>query len=79
MGAPAGCLLAAVVLTGLLGAAWPTGVPLWLSLAAGMIALVGLYLLVGGGVGLGRQLAPFPKPVSHGTLRTRFRMKVALS
>ena len=64
-------LLAAALVAGLLGAAWPREASRWLAAAGGLAALVGAGLLVGGGAGLGRQLTPFPKPVADGELRQR--------
>jgi protein-S-isoprenylcysteine O-methyltransferase Ste14 len=62
-------LIVAIVATGVLGTAWPSGARSWLVVAAVPIGLCGAYLLVGGIAGLGRQLTPFPKPVEHGGLR----------
>lgn len=61
--------LAAAVATGVLGPAWPGTARPWLAVAGGVAALAGAGLLVGGGVGLGRQLTPFPRPVANGALR----------
>jgi protein-S-isoprenylcysteine O-methyltransferase Ste14 len=54
-------LLAAAVVTGMLGAAWPHAASPWLAAAGGVAALCG--------AGLGRQLTPFPRPVTDGELR----------
>jgi protein-S-isoprenylcysteine O-methyltransferase Ste14 len=62
-------LLAAAVVTGVVGAAWLAAASPWLAAAGGLAALCGAGLLVGGGAGLGRQLTPFPKPVADGELR----------
>lgn len=62
-------LVAAVVVTGLLGGSWPAAARPWLLAASVPLALVGLALFLGGGRGLGRQLTPFPKPVAGGGLR----------
>lgn len=61
--------LGAALVTGVLGAAWPTAASPWLAVVGGIVILAGACLLVGGGVGLGRQLTPFPRPVAEGTLR----------
>ena len=62
-------LLAVIVAAGVLGPAWPSSVRTWLAVAAGLVALAGLYLFLGGAAGLGRQLTPFPKPVEHGGIK----------
>ena len=62
-------LLAAAVVAGLAGAAWPPTASLWLAAAGVVAALAGAGLMVGGGAGLGRQLTPFPRPIDDGTLR----------
>jgi protein-S-isoprenylcysteine O-methyltransferase Ste14 len=62
-------LIAALVLGGLLGDAWPDAWHAYLIGASIPLALAGAYLLLGGGAGLGRQLTPFPKPVDDGALR----------
>ncbi len=54
-------LLAAAVVAGLLGAAWPRAASLWLAAAGGLAAIAG--------AGLGRQLTPFPRPMADGALR----------
>jgi protein-S-isoprenylcysteine O-methyltransferase Ste14 len=61
--------LAAAVTTGLLGAPWPPVARPWLATLGGAAVLAGLGLLLGGGAGLGRQLTPFPRPVSGGALQ----------
>ena len=61
--------LGAAVATGVLGPAWPGTARPWLAVPGGVAALAGAGLLVGGGVGLGRQLTPFPRPVANGALR----------
>ena len=62
-------LLAAAVVAGLVGAAWPPGASPWLAAAGGVAALAGVGLLLAAGAGLGRQLTPFPRPVDDGELR----------
>ena len=54
---------------GVFGAAWPAPARHWLAASGGLVALAGAALLVGGGVGLGRQLTPFPRPIADGALR----------
>jgi protein-S-isoprenylcysteine O-methyltransferase Ste14 len=61
--------LGAAVGAGVFGAAWPAPTRAWLAASGGLFALAGAALLVGGGVGLGRQLTPFPRPVADGVLR----------
>jgi protein-S-isoprenylcysteine O-methyltransferase Ste14 len=61
--------LGAAVATGLLGEAWPPAAKPWIAVPGGIAALAGVVLLVGGGVGLGRQLTPFPRPIADGALR----------
>jgi protein-S-isoprenylcysteine O-methyltransferase Ste14 len=61
--------LCAAVATGLLGTPWPAAARPWLAVPGGTAVLAGLGLLLGGCVGLGRQLTPFPKPISGGELR----------
>jgi len=61
--------LCAAVATGVLGSDWPPTTSHWLAAPGGVAVLVGAGLLVGGGVGLGRQLTPFPRPVAGGVLR----------
>jgi protein-S-isoprenylcysteine O-methyltransferase Ste14 len=58
-----------VVVTGILGPAWPRAWRVWLEIVAAPLALAGVLLLFGGGFGLGRQLTPFPKPVAEGDLK----------
>jgi protein-S-isoprenylcysteine O-methyltransferase Ste14 len=62
-------LLAVIIATGIMGPAWPSSVRTWLAVAAGLVALVGLYLFIGGTTGLGRQLTPFPKPTEHSDIK----------
>jgi protein-S-isoprenylcysteine O-methyltransferase Ste14 len=61
--------LGVAVATGLLGVAWPPAASPWLATLGCIAALAGAGLLVGGGFGLGRQLTPFPRPVTGGALR----------
>lgn len=62
-------LLAVAVAAGMLGTSWPPAAQLWLWIGGSVVLVGGLALLVGGGVGLGRQLTPFPKPAKTGELR----------
>ena len=62
-------VLALAIAAGVLGPAWPSATNPWLPAWGGVTALAGVGLLVGGGVGLGPQLTPFPKPVEDGSLR----------
>ena len=64
-------LLAAIVATGLVATAWPVAARLPLAIAAGLLAVGGAWLFVGGITGLGRQLTPFPRPVAQGSVRRR--------
>ena len=61
--------LCAAVAAGVFGMAWPKPARYWLAASGALFALAGVALLVGGGLGLGRQLTPFPRPVTNGTLR----------
>ena len=61
--------LAAAAVAGLVGPKWPSRASPWGAAAGGLAVGGGVALLVGGGVGLGRQLTPFPKPVADGRLR----------
>lgn len=54
---------------GLTGRPWPVGMKRWLAVAGLCLAPVGIVLLLGGSLQLGRQLTPYPKPVPAGTLR----------
>jgi protein-S-isoprenylcysteine O-methyltransferase Ste14 len=61
-------LLAAVALSAIVGLGW-TG--LWLHAAiavAGVVGAVGLVLVVGGSLGLGSAMTPFPRPREGGRL-----------
>ena len=62
-------LLGGAAAAGVCGASWPPAGRHTRAAAAGVIALAGAGLLLGGGAGLGRQLTPFPKPVADGELR----------
>ncbi len=61
--------LGAAAAAGLVGPSWPATASRWLVVPGVLAVLAGAALLVGGGVGLGRQLTPFPKPVADGALR----------
>jgi protein-S-isoprenylcysteine O-methyltransferase Ste14 len=61
--------LGAAVAAGVLGGAWPPTASPWLAVPGCVGVLAGAGLLLGGGVGLGRQLTPFPRPVTDGALR----------
>lgn len=60
-------VVAAVV--GWLGTRWPTPARPWLWVAGGVALVTGVGLMLAGGVGLGTQLTPFPRPVDTGMLR----------
>jgi protein-S-isoprenylcysteine O-methyltransferase Ste14 len=62
-------LFGAAVAAGVAGTGWPSGARPWLALVAGLLAVAGLVLLIGGGRRLGKQLTPYPLPVASGTLR----------
>jgi protein-S-isoprenylcysteine O-methyltransferase Ste14 len=62
-------LIVLVIVAGLLAPTWPRGWRIWPQIAAAPLSLVGALLFVGGGLGLGRQLTPFPKPIAGGSLR----------
>lgn len=51
------------------GARWPDALRLGLAIGAAVAFVAGMTLLLGGGAGLGRQLTPFPRPVTSGELR----------
>lgn len=59
----------AAVATGVLGAPRPAAARPWLAALGGAAVLAGSGLLLSGSVGLGRQLTPFPKPISDGALK----------
>ena len=61
--------LGAAVAAGVFGIAWSTPARYWLAAAGALFAFAGAALLLGGGIGLGRQLTPFPRPVADGALR----------
>lgn len=62
-------LLAVIVAAGVMGPEWPSSVRTWLAVTAGLVALAGLYLFLGGITGLGRQVTPFPRPIEHGGIK----------
>lgn len=61
--------LGAAAAAGVLGPGWPATTSRWLAVAGVIAVLAGAGLVVLGGVALGRQLTPFPKPVADGALR----------
>jgi protein-S-isoprenylcysteine O-methyltransferase Ste14 len=63
------CLIALIAAAGLLGPRWPAAARLWLAIVGAVLAACGTWLFAGGGLGLGKQLTPFPKPVDEGALR----------
>jgi protein-S-isoprenylcysteine O-methyltransferase Ste14 len=62
-------LIVVIIAAGVAGPDWPSGARTWLSIVAGVVALAGLCLFLGGIGGLGRQLTPFPKPVERGGIK----------
>lgn len=62
-------ILAAALAVGWLGMRWPAAARPWLWAVAGVVGIAGIALLLAGGAGLGRQLTPFPRPVTTGELR----------
>jgi protein-S-isoprenylcysteine O-methyltransferase Ste14 len=61
--------LVALVVAGVLGAAWPDPLQMLHYAIAGVSGAIGLYLFIAGLLGLGRQLTPFPRPVEDGTVK----------
>lgn len=61
--------LCVALLTGLLGMRWPGPARPWLAALGAAALLTGLGLIRSGANGLDRQLTPYPRPVSGGTLR----------
>jgi protein-S-isoprenylcysteine O-methyltransferase Ste14 len=62
-------LLSAVIATGIFGASWPERVRYARLAAAATFGAVGISLMVAGGVSLGRQLTPMPRPHSWSVLK----------
>jgi protein-S-isoprenylcysteine O-methyltransferase Ste14 len=62
------CLIAAFAAAGLLGPDWPDAARIWLAVAGGVLAAGGALLFAAGGLRLGRQLTPYPKPVAGSAL-----------
>lgn len=62
-------LIVGLGLSAVLGPEWPDAVEAPLVGAAFVVGLVGGALFLGGLLGLGAQLTPFPKPVEGGALR----------
>ena len=63
-------LLAAIALSALVGLSWPDTLVLIAYAAGALLFAVGLGLLLGGAIGLGSALTPFPAPRSQGELQT---------
>lgn len=61
-------IFAFALAAGLLGSRWPVVARPWLWAGGGLAAVAGAVLLFGGGVGLGKQLTPFPRPIPTGEL-----------
>lgn len=64
-----GLLIVLIALAGAFGPRWPRRVRLGLAAAAIPFLFSGLWLFIGGGSKLGKQITPFPKPVPEGELR----------
>ena len=64
-----GMIFVLAAMAGWFGTRWPLPVRSWLWGAGGVLLAVGVVLLLAGGVGLGKQLTPFPRPVDTGELR----------
>jgi protein-S-isoprenylcysteine O-methyltransferase Ste14 len=65
-----GLLIAAVLLSALVGLGWPDGLELAASIVGGLLAALGVLLLVGGALQLGSSLTPLPAPRAGGELTT---------
>jgi hypothetical protein len=65
-----GLLIAAVLLSALLGLGWPDGLELAASIVGGLLGALGVLLLVGGALQLGSSLTPLPAPRAGGELTT---------
>ena len=63
-------LLAAIALSALVGLNWPDALAPIAYAAGALLFAVGLGLLIGGAIGLGSALTPFPAPRSQGELQT---------
>jgi protein-S-isoprenylcysteine O-methyltransferase Ste14 len=62
-------LLSAVIATGIFGASWPERLRYARLAAAATFGAVGISLVVTGGVSLGRQLTPLPRPHARSVLK----------
>jgi len=62
-------LIVAIAVTGVLVPRWPAQTHPWLWVAAGVLGAAGLVVFLGGSQRLGRQITPFPKPVSEGGIK----------
>jgi protein-S-isoprenylcysteine O-methyltransferase Ste14 len=58
-----------VVVVGLLGSGWPSGVRVAFTVAGIALAVLGSAMLLSGGAFLGRSLTPYPRPLPGATLR----------
>lgn len=63
-------LLAAIALSVLVGLSWPDALVPIAYAAGALLFAVGVGLLLGGAIGLGSALTPFPAPRSQGELQT---------
>ena len=63
-------LLAGILLSALVGLSWPDGLVPIAYAAGALVFVAGVGLLVGGAIGLGSALTPFPAPRSGGELQT---------
>ena len=64
-----GVIFALAAAIGWFGMPWPATARSWLWAAAAAAFVAGIVLLLAGGAGLGRQLTPFPRPLTTGELR----------
>jgi protein-S-isoprenylcysteine O-methyltransferase Ste14 len=65
-----GLLISAVLLSALVGLGWPGGLEIAASIVGGLLAALGVLLLVGGALQLGSSLTPLPAPRAGGELTT---------
>src|SRR5438034_11504078 len=65
-----GLLIGAVLLSALVGLGWPDGLELGAFTAGGLLAALGVLLLVGGALQLGSSLTPLPAPRAGEELAT---------